>query len=88
MAWSGKASTNLPELTASVARLITAWLAVEDPLVHAGRADLHAIVATELISSIARKAVNAFAEVVSEGERHRELMALWQRLEHREGNAR
>lgn len=78
------AVANLPEQgptpIASVTKLIVAWRAVEDPMVITGRADLHAIVAGELLT-LAQKARNGFAEFVDEATRHQQLTRLWRGLE-------
>lgn len=62
---------------ATVAKLLTAWQAVGDPLVTVERADLHAMVATGL-DAVAELACNGFAVLVGEAERHRQLARLWQ----------
>jgi len=62
---------------ATVARLLTAWQAVGDPLVTVERADLHAMVATGL-DAVAVLACNGFAVLVGEADRHRKLARLWQ----------
>lgn len=61
----------------TVARLLTAWQAVGDPLVIVERADLHAMVATGL-DAVAELACNGFAVLVREADRHRQLARLWQ----------
>ena len=62
---------------AIVARLLTAWQAVADPLVTVERADLHAMVAAGL-DAVAELACNGFAVIVGEADRQRQLARLWQ----------
>ncbi len=61
---------------ATVAKLITAWHAVSDPLVTVKRADLHAMVAIGL-DAVAEWACNGFAVLVGEADRHRQLARVW-----------
>lgn len=62
---------------ATVAKLITAWQAANDPLVTVAKADLHAMVATGL-DAVAESARSGFAALVGAADRHRHLARLWE----------
>ncbi|MBM7776144.1 hypothetical protein JOD54_006348 [Actinokineospora baliensis] len=70
---------DLDPVTAGVGTLVLAWQGVNDPFAVTERADLHAIVAAELLA-VLKHSAGGYAELVEESKAHQDAVRAWRHI--------